>query len=137
MSETRPTVHPLSRVARRVVLLTALGVVACGTSSDAHPAGGTARMAERLDSLARALNANPTVYENHARLASLRTARPEPNLRSELLFRADLAQELLRAGQSRDAAVEFEATLRRVAESAGAAPPEFVAAINNLLGILS
>ena len=121
MSETRRTVRRLLRVARSGALLAAVGVVACGSPSDAPPAGGTARMAERLDSLARALNANPTVYENAARLAALRTVRPEPNLPSQLLLRADLAQELLRVGQSRDATLEFEAILRRVAESPKAA----------------
>ncbi|MCH7473099.1 MAG: CRTAC1 family protein [Gemmatimonadetes bacterium] len=135
MSETRQTVRRLSRVARRVALLAAVGVVACGSPSDAPPAGGTARMAERLDSLARALNANPTVYENRARLAALRAVRPEPNLQSQLLLRAELARELLRAGQSRDATLEFEAILRRVAESPEAVPPEFVAGINDLLGM--
>ena len=91
-------------------------------------------MAHRLDSLARAMNANPTVYENAARVAAFRDRRVEPDLRSQLLHRAELAEELLRAGQSLDATREFEEIRGRIAASGDGVPPQFVTAVDKSLG---
>ncbi len=123
-------------VPRAVVIWVGALIVACDSSGDApYRAASTVRMADRLDSLARAMNANPTVYENAARVAAFRDRRVESDLRSQLLHHGELAEELLRAGQSLEATKEFEEIRRRIATSGAGVPPRFATAIDKSLGL--
>ncbi len=113
-----------------------LAVVACGGGGGSPSRSpGTERMARRLAAIAEATAAEPTEYANSAKVLALRNRSVPSDLRSQLLHRAELAKELLRAGRTEEAIAEFEAVRRRIAEAGAAVPGEFSEAIDELLAI--
>ncbi len=113
-----------------------LAVVACGGGGGSPSRSpGTERMARRLAAIAEATAAEPTEYANSPKVLALRSRSVPSDLRSQLLHRAELAEELLRAGRTEEAIAEFEAVRRRIAEDRSAVPGEFSEAIDELLAI--
>jgi hypothetical protein len=136
MAAVRHTTQPLARTVRAVCLGAALALTACDSTEDRpYRAASTARMADRLDSIARATDSDPTQYANRALLAAIRDRRAAPDRRSQLLHRASVGEQLLRSGDNRDAVAAFEEIQWLIAESTEMVPPEFVAAIADHLAI--
>ena len=113
-----------------------LAMVACGGGGGSPSRSpGTERMAQRLAAIAEATAAEPTEYANSARVLALQSRSVPSDLRSQLLHRAELAEELLRAGRTEEAIAEFEAVRQGVAEARAPVPGEFSEAVDELLAI--
>jgi hypothetical protein len=123
-------------LSRAACLAAALALTACDSTEERpYRAASTARMADRLDSIARAIDSDPTQYANRALLAAIRDRRVAPDRRSQLLHSAEVGEQLLRSGNNRDAVAAFEEIQRLIVESTELVPPEFVAAIDDHLAI--
>ena len=113
-------------------------ITACLDSTPPRDASGrsaaTVAMAERLDSVARHAEAEAFEYVSSARVKRLRARRVPPDLQSQASHRFEFADELLRAGSSVEARDTLLGLHRRLAEEPGV-PPEFLGAIEELLGL--
>ena len=91
-------------------------------------------MVERLEGIARD-SARGNRFESSARLQALLGMTPGPELTDQLRHGAQLANELLNAGRSRDAAAVSEGVLRDARAYPGAASAAFTSGIRELLAI--
>jgi hypothetical protein len=111
---------------------------ACGDSrSPANSSGqsvATLEMAIRLDSVASHAEAEAFEYVSSARVRRLKARRVPPDLQSQAAHRFELSGELLRAGASAEARDTLLGLHRRLSEAPGV-PPEFLGAIEELLGL--
>ena len=85
----------------------------------------TARMAERLEALAAAREStlfNP--YANAARLEVLLGMPPATSPSEQVIYQASVAGEMLRAGRTREATVEFERLLQLFEAGGGDVPSD-------------
>ena len=136
-----------SGLAARLALL--IWVAACG-GADLDDSGGaadteaaastgvraasTVRMAELLDSVARDAEARGLEFANAARVRQLRNEVIPPDLPSQSGFRLALAEELIRSGDTREAADTLLA-LHAVLAGQPQVPEEFSLYLEELLGL--
>jgi len=116
-------------------LLFAGALGGCADHEEPVRAPSTAKMAERLDSIARQAKRNPrrSLYVNEARAARIQSMSPPSNPRQWVEYKRRLANELLRAGKNEEA-IEQYTELLSFAKKRGA-PEAFRTAVKARLAI--
>ena len=123
-----------------IAILGALVTACGGEQGTAHRESGTARMADRLEQIARTIDPNQYRFANSLRVEAMRRMQPPPDLQGRLKFNAELAEELLYAGRLEEAIGQFEQQLAEIESSVGHTASELTLRIlalkiRNLLAI--
>ncbi|TVP58092.1 MAG: CRTAC1 family protein [Gemmatimonadales bacterium] len=125
------SVLPRPCIAGLVLIL----VSACGESvPDPRPAS-TIEMAAELERLAGSLDPQTNPFANSARIALLESAPPRSRPEEQTLLEAQLADELLYAGRTREAIERYEEVLAEVRARPMVYGPELQTAVRESLGL--
>lgn len=132
MKNKRSTVIGIGLLVVGIVAVILLVVL---RDSRPHQARSTRKMAQRLEEIVGNINPQTNPYANEERVAYFQNQKPPPNRLQRMMHEARIAQELLYAGRSEEAAEMFYRLKLSAIRNPNLLPPDFLSTIRSLLAI--